>query len=40
MLKKALLVLFLAIQFGVIVNVATADAPMPGCFPCNDGDVR
>lgn len=36
MLKKAILILFLALQFGVMVNVSTASMPMPGCFPCDE----
>ena len=37
MLKKALLVLFLALELGAVVNVAVGEVPMPGCFPCKSG---
>ncbi len=33
-MKKAILVLFLAIQFAGVVSIATASAPWPGCLPC------
>jgi hypothetical protein len=34
MLKKALLVLVLALQFGVIAGRSLAYDPEPGCGPC------
>lgn len=33
-MKKAILVLFLALQFSGIVSIATAGAPWPDCLPC------
>ena len=34
MLRKALLVLFVAVQFLAIANVGTNIIPRPRCFPC------
>jgi hypothetical protein len=34
MLKKALLVFFLAVQFLAVSNVGVQRVPLPGCFPC------
>lgn len=36
-MKKALMVLLLACQFGGVVGVATASAPWPDCGPCKVG---
>ena len=33
-MRKAILVLFLALQFAGVVSVATATAPWPECYPC------
>ncbi len=33
-MKKAVLVLFLALQFAGAIGIATAELPWPGCFPC------
>ena len=33
-MKKAVLVLFLALQFGGVVSIATGMSPLPGCLPC------
>ena len=33
-MKKALLVLFLALQFAGVVSIASADGPFPECLPC------
>jgi hypothetical protein len=33
-MKKLLLVLFLALQFAGVVSVATAESPLPECYPC------
>jgi len=37
MLKKVVLVLFLALQFAAVAKVNTNAMPWPECFPC---DVR
>ena len=36
MLKKMLVVLFLAVQFAAVAGVTTdvMRIPLPGCFPC------
>lgn len=34
MLRKALVVLFLAVQFLVVANVKTDIIQLPRCFPC------
>ncbi len=34
MLKKVLIILALAAQFGVIANKSLAYDPEPGCYPC------
>jgi len=39
MLKRFAIALILALQFGAIANVATAEIPFPQCWPCPD-DVR
>lgn len=36
-MKKALVVLFLALQFVAVANVTSNIMPLPRCFPC---DVR
>lgn len=33
-MKKALLVLILALQFAGVVSVASAHSPFPECLPC------
>jgi hypothetical protein len=41
MLKKIVLTLALALQFGAIANMtattANAEIPLPQCYPCPDG---
>ena len=37
MLKKLVLVVFLALQFVAVANVSQKVVPWPDCFPC---DVR
>ena len=34
MLRKALVVLFLAVQFVIVADVKTNIMPLPRCFPC------
>ena len=34
MLRKLVLALLLALQFGVVANVGLADDPPPECWPC------
>ena len=34
MLKKLLIVMFLAVQFAAVANVAAPRVPLPPCFPC------
>ena len=33
-MKKAILILILALQFAGVVSIASATSPMPRCFPC------
>ncbi len=40
-MKKALLILVLALQFAGIAGIATASAPWPSCYPCpEDGPAK
>ena len=34
MLKKLLIVVFLAVQFAAVANIQTNIVPLPRCFPC------
>ena len=36
MLKRILMVLILAVQFAVVVQVGSGAVPMPPCFPCDE----
>jgi len=33
-MKKAILILILALQFAGVVSIASATAPLPRCLPC------
>lgn len=34
MLKRLIIVVFLAIQFVAVAGIDTKRIPLPGCFPC------
>jgi hypothetical protein len=40
MLKRFFLALLLVLQLSAVANVAVADDPFPGCFPCDDPPAR
>jgi len=38
-MKKLVFAIMMAMMLGSVVNTATADAPWPSCFPCDESVV-